>query len=268
MHIQKRLFSFLLPFLCLCAVVPALSSVAFAYEVGDTYPYSCRSCGQQNFIVDEVLVRQDCMRGESLNLKCPLCSRVSVGVVVGVGSPEKHVWSVNSRTPATCTAAGSVTYVCSVCFNAKKTDVLPALDHDWRESSRINATCTAVGSVNYSCSGCSETKSDPLPALGGDHTWTETRRTAAASTAAGSVIYSCSRCSETKTDPLSALDHDWRESSRINATCTTPGNIGYTCSRCPETRSDTIPQLAQDHTWTETIRTPATCTAAGSVAYD
>lgn len=109
-----------------------------------------------------------------------------------------------SRVPATCTAAGSVSYDCSVCHE-KKTDPLPALDHAWMETDRQPATCTEAGFVKRSCSRCGFAASEELPALGSAHTWEETGRTEPTETAAGLIEYTCSTCGATKSEAIPIL---------------------------------------------------------------
>ena len=67
-----------------------------------------------------------------------------------------HTW-VEDGEPnpaATCTAAGSQAYVCSVC-GATKTETVLALGHDMAYTAAVPATCIADGNVAYYyCSRC------------------------------------------------------------------------------------------------------------------
>ena len=178
MHLQKRLFSVLLPFLCLCAVVPALSSVAFAYyEVGSTFERTCNSGRAQCPYRPDRLHRIDAVSfpatscntssgGGLYTITCLTCDYTST---VGLYLPHNFV--NNGFDQPTCSSPGKEYLKCSVCSKSSSNPIPISPDaHTWVEVSRAAATCTAAGSVNYDCSSCHTTKSDPLPALGGDHT--------------------------------------------------------------------------------------------------
>ena len=117
---------------------------------------------------------------------------------------EDHTWVETNSTDPTCTAAGSVEYVCSVC-NEVKTESLPAFDHDWTEASRHPATCTNPGSISRVCSRCGFSVSEELPALGSDHTWEETSREEPTTAGPGSVTYTCSICGAERMEVLPAI---------------------------------------------------------------
>ena len=123
---------------------------------------------------------------------CPNC---------GESYAPRHSWLEASRIPATCTAAGSVSYVCGTC-DETKSEPFAALGHDWQVTDRKDATCTAPGFIDSVCLRCGREATSERPPLAEDHTWTETSRTSATCTTAGTVNYTCFVCNETKSEPL------------------------------------------------------------------
>jgi len=62
-----------------------------------------------------------------------------------------HSYEETSRTEATCTGAGSVTWTCSVCGDTY-TEELPALGHDWSDwTVDVEPTADAEGSEHRTC---------------------------------------------------------------------------------------------------------------------
>ncbi|MCI1665924.1 MAG: hypothetical protein LKI25_06115 [Atopobiaceae bacterium] len=77
-----------------------------------------------------------------------------------------HTYIESTRTDATCTEDGSVTYVCSVCGDTY-TDALPALGHDWGDWETVTQpTATEDGVARRTCRRCGETEEQPIPATG------------------------------------------------------------------------------------------------------
>lgn len=76
----------------------------------------------------------------------------------------------------------------------------PPCAHEWSETSSTPATCTIPGSKLSTCSKCSQTKKDPIPALGHDWQVKQTVTTQYDDTGQliqeGYTIYECSRCQE------------------------------------------------------------------------
>ena len=110
----------------------------------------------------------------------------------------------------------------------------PPHEHNWVEESRTEATCEAAGNIHYICTGCTETKDEPIAQLSGDschtHSWTESSRSAATCTAAEVIHYTCS-CGQTKDETgTAALGHDLQDVTDGNGNVT-----GKKCSRCDYT---------------------------------
>ncbi|MBQ9749419.1 MAG: hypothetical protein IJV87_02410 [Clostridia bacterium] len=65
----------------------------------------------------------------------------------------KHAWNESGREDASCTAAGSVTYVCANDENHTYTQALPQLAHDLAEEI-TDPTCSAGGYTTHYCVNC------------------------------------------------------------------------------------------------------------------
>ena len=65
----------------------------------------------------------------------------------------KHAWYESSREDASCTAAGSVTYVCENDENHTYTEALPQLPHDIVDET-TDPTCSAGGYTTHYCVNC------------------------------------------------------------------------------------------------------------------
>ena len=155
----------------------------------------------------------------------------------------EHDWAVTSSTPATCIAAGSADYECTLC-NDTKTEAL-AIDtdaHNYGAPVVVAADCETAGSSTVTCAYCNDEDVTVIPALG--HIWT------AADCESPAV---CSRCT---TASGSALGHDFAaDAARSSAaTCTATGLAAETCTRCTETNDSVLAMLAHDYA-------DATCTA-------
>ena len=111
------------------------------------------------------------------------------------------------------------------------------------------ATCTTDGVKTYTCKVCSETKTEPIKALG--HSLTKVEAVAATCTEGGNnEYYTCSVCKKvfkadktTETtvadETLAALGHKLTKTDAKAATCTEPGNSEYyTCGNCGKFFSD------------------------------
>ncbi|MEG1579274.1 MAG: hypothetical protein RR336_10960, partial [Oscillospiraceae bacterium] len=74
---------------------------------------------------------------------------------------------VDATTPATCTAVGSITHICSLCSDALPPTEIPALGHNYVDKI-TPATCFEGGFTSHICSLCSDAKpnTDPTAATG------------------------------------------------------------------------------------------------------
>ena len=81
-------------------------------------------------------------------------------------SSDGHHSYSQSRQEATCTDAGSITWVCSDCGKVY-TETIPALGHSWGEwVTRQEATCTESGTRYRQCTRCNEAETEAIPAKG------------------------------------------------------------------------------------------------------
>ena len=197
----------------------------------------------------------------------------------GGGGSWSHLWNSGSVTQAaTCTAAGTKTYTCSLC-SATKTESIAATGHSY--SSKVTAaTCTAQGYTTYTCSKCSNSyKDNYTTALG--HNYTSSVTKAATCTTAGTRKYTCTRCSTSYTESIAATGHSY--TSKVTAaTCTAQGYTTYTCSSCGTSYKDNYTAALGhnysggtctrcgtgcSHSYTSSVTKAATCTTAGTRTY-
>ncbi len=172
-------------------------------------------------------VEPTCTEPETKYVACSKCGTLQL--LETIGEPLGHNYVETARTNATCTAEGSVTYVCDrTDCGATYTETLAALGHSYVESARTDATCTAEGSVTYTCTreGCGASYTEPLAAIG--HSYAESSRTPAYCAMNGSIVYTCANCGESYTETLSAFGHNW----------TTTDGYTYKCTRCGMTEVD------------------------------
>ena len=103
-------------------------------------------------------------------------------------------------TPPTCTADGYTTYVCSVCGDEYKSDIVPATgEHTYNDGIVTKTpTCTEDGEKIVACIYCGRTETVVVPAKG--HSVSEW--TVEGSEAKGT----CSECGETVTRPATSDD--------------------------------------------------------------
>ena len=78
------------------------------------------------------------------------------GFIEGGYVPHDHQYEETSRTDATCTTDGVITYTCTECGRTIN-ETIPALDHDYVLQSSTEADCENNGSATYACSRCDET---------------------------------------------------------------------------------------------------------------
>ena len=68
-----------------------------------------------------------------------------------------HNYAVNAIAEATCTAAGSITYACTLCGDSY-TEAVAALGHNYTYTSTVAPTATAQGYDIYTCTRCGLTQ--------------------------------------------------------------------------------------------------------------
>ncbi|MBQ2382545.1 MAG: hypothetical protein II290_00775, partial [Oscillospiraceae bacterium] len=198
----------------------------------------------------------------------------------GGGGSWSHLWNSGSVTKAaTCTAAGTKTFKCSLC-SATRTESIAKLGHGYK--SKVTApTCTAQGYTTWTCSRCSDSYKDTYKAATG-HSYTSKVTKAATCTATGTKTYTCSKCSHSYTETIAKLGHSY--TTKVTApTCTAKGYTTHTCSRCSDSYKDTYTNATGhsygtngtctkcgagcNHSYTSTVTKAATCTATGTRKY-
>lgn len=83
--------------------------------------------------------------------------------------PHTHAYEKTDEQAATCTEDGWITYTCS-CGDSY-TDVIPAEGHQFTETV-VEATCTEAGYIEKVCSVCGETEREEISAKGHSYTET------------------------------------------------------------------------------------------------
>ncbi len=120
-----------------------------------------------------------------------------------------HVYEITEQTEPTCTASGTKTEFCDLCYNTLISEI-PALGHDYSSEWTVDreATCEANGSKSHHCLRC-QSKSDitAIPALGHDFGEWETVREATKINE-GVKVSVCSRCSAEKREKIDRLPLD------------------------------------------------------------
>lgn len=164
-----------------------------------------------------------------------------------------HNFSVTETVP-TCTVSGSRVSVCSVC-GARETETIPAAGHSY-QTEYTSPTCTTAGRNVMTCSACGDTKTETIPAVGHNLIETETPATCGSE---GERIVTCTRCDYTERTAIPAPEHEWEEKV-TEPDCETPGERVKTCPVCGAEETEVIPPLGHDY---EEAVTEATCTAAG-----
>jgi hypothetical protein len=112
----------------------------------------------------------------------------------------EHNWikdEVNSVEP-TCTEAGEIVYICSVCGTTKDTtEAVPAAGHDWDVEVIVDSTCAKEGTSIKTCKVCGKVEKGVVAKK--DHTygeWVVTKE--ATKEADGEETRTCTACGEAK----------------------------------------------------------------------
>ncbi len=188
-----------------------------------------------------------------------------------------HSYTESSRTPATCTAYGEVTYTCSC--GASYSELLEPTGHNYQAVTTVEPTCTTDGYIDYACAnGCGATKHQVLPMLGHDfvgsicyrcgyeiivHTHEYSENVVAPTcTSMGYTEYTCSCGHSYRGNYIDTTRHNWDSGViTIEKTCTTDGLKTYTCQDCSATKTEI---LSAGHEWSETVTVEKTCMVNGS----
>ena len=149
-----------------------------------------------------------------------------------------HRYIKVSETPATCTEAGVIKYMCSGCKQSYEV-LIPATAHDY-QSQVVAATCSQSGYTQYTCTVCgySYRANYTQPR---NHSFVKTT-VAATCTAAGYDCYTCSVCGSAYTTGFTApLGHDLQVIQTDDQSESNGHIFEYLrCARCMDTATDTI----------------------------
>lgn len=169
---------------------------------------------------------------------------------------------------ATCTAAGEITYSCTVCGAVDHTEAIPATGHTYPEAGEgivsKAATCTEPGIMSYTCTVCGQgAYTEPIQALG--HQFELVEATEPTCTEPGHGQYmQCTRCEAVSGEimEIPATGHKWTEWEETRESCDVAGERTRTCTVCDEVESEELE--AGVHSWDDGVITKApTCTESG-----
>ena len=149
-----------------------------------------------------------------------------------------HRYIKVSETPATCTEAGVIKYMCSGCKQSYEV-LIPATAHDF-QSEVVAATCSQSGYTQYTCTVCGYSYRTDYTQPGA-HSFVKTT-VAATCTAAGYDCYTCSVCGSAYTTGFTApLGHDLQVIQTDDQSESNGHIFEYLrCARCMDTATDTI----------------------------
>lgn len=173
--------------------------------------------------------------------KCSVCGTTKkINEVEALG--HKYVLQKDKVVKATCTEAGSKTYVCSRC-SASKTDVVPALGHVPSSSTIVvkeEATCEKDGSAHATCARCKVEYDYVIKALGHDYKNNEVELPDKPGHVLSTPI--CNRCGQKEN--ATVVHKEWIEGYYEHkvlkeATCRVGEVYVDTCKICKQTTPNT-----------------------------
>ena len=197
---------------------------------------------------------------------CTRCSKCYYSKT-GTSARKAHNATLTASKASTCLEAGYKSYLCS-CGHDWDVD-LPLADHTLDNGKTTKyATCTAAGEITYSCTVCGAVDhTEAIPATG--HTYPEAGEgivsKAATCTEPGIMSYTCTVCGQgAYTEPIQALGHNFERVEATEPTCTEPGHGQYMqCTRCEAVSGEIMEIPATGHKWTEWEETRESCDVAG-----
>lgn len=167
-----------------------------------------------------------------------------------------HTYDETHEVPATCTTAGSITYMCGCGYSYSKK--LVATGHDWAVAETVESTCAAAGYIKNVCNSCGSEYTQTQPQL--KHTYIDTT-IAPTCEGNGYTLHTCSACGhEYKDNMIVAYGHRYESQwswSKDYGTAT----LVSVCSRDESHVVETVATIA-------TTRQNATCSSEGYVHYD
>lgn len=209
---------------------------AQTYAENNTIPFKTLDCAHTNTQIKYAYPANACTDGYTGDVYCVDCGFL---LQQGVTIPATgHTYVKVSETPATCTEAGVIKYMCSGCKQSY--DVLiPATAHDF-QSEVVAATCSQSGYTQYTCTVCGYSYRADYTQPGA-HSFVKTT-VAATCTAAGYDCYTCSVCGSAYTTGFTApLGHDLQVIQTDDQSESNGHIFEYLrCARCMDTATDTI----------------------------
>ena len=175
-------------------------------------------------------------------------------------------WEVTA--PATCTAEGVKTRVCTLDASHVQTDKVDKLNHDYADVWTVDvpATCVTDGTETRHCKNC-DAKTNARDITATDHDWGEWATTSATCTEDGLKTRVCLHdATHIQTEKLPATDHDWGEWQTTPATCTEGGLKTRVCAN-DKTHVETVDIPLSAHKLIAHGAVAATCTEAGVQEY-
>lgn len=212
------------------------NTTAQTYAENNSIPFVTLDCAHTNTQIKYAYPSNACNDGYTGDVYCVDC-----GLMLQQGTTipaTGHTYVKVSETPATCTEAGVIKYMCSGCKQSY--DVLiPATAHDF-QSEVVAATCSQSGYTQYTCTVCGYSYRADYTQPGA-HSFVKTT-VAATCTAAGYDCYTCSVCGSAYTTGFTApLGHDLQVIQTDDQSESNGHIFEYLrCARCMDTATDTI----------------------------
>lgn len=212
------------------------NTTAQTYAENHSISFVTLDCAHTNTKTKYAYSSNACNDGYTGDVYCVDCGFL---LQQGVTIPATgHTYVKVSETPATCTKAGVIKYMCSGCKQSY--DVLiPATAHDF-QSEVVAATCSQSGYTQYTCTVCGYSYRTDYTQPGA-HSFVKTT-VAATCTAAGYDCYTCSVCGSAYTTGFTApLGHDLQVIQTDDQSESNGHIFEYLrCARCMDTATDTI----------------------------
>ena len=218
----------------------------------------------QKSTVWEKLQESSCLVAGSEGLKCVLCSAVLQVRALPAAQHDLADWKVT--TPVQCLTDGVESRKCKNCTYTE-TKAITATGHTPGTPQIVPATCTATGTSTPVCTGCGNTTVAILPVIAHDYgSWiTDATSTCFA---AGTKHRECGECGQFEVEALPEVSHSFGAWNTVTtASCTQNGEKQRECSVCHSTESEILPATAHTAgTWTTLVA--ATNTNHGSRAQE